>query len=123
MSEENPFKIVLEYDMFSAFHIKKYRKWIQKHVDKGDKIPARVIKKFISFFKTEEQLIKVKVKIINQIIRNTLERFKKYNYNFQKEKSKSRVVNFMDDNLMENLSEYSLEKMLESVLIELITLD
>lgn len=98
MPEDNPFKIVLEYDMWSAYRIKKYKKWFKKHLDKGDKIPAYVIKRFLAIFKSEEELEKVKKGLVDKITADTMHRFDKYNYDFKFEKpAPPKGINFGND--------------------------
>lgn len=72
ISKKHLDRIILEYKKEDAFEVYGYGKFIQKHVVKGNKIPARVLLKFFSFFKNpvlaeKELLKKMKPDIISLI--------------------------------------------------------
>ena len=60
-----------------------YWEFIQKHVKLRNKIPARVLKTFSSFYKTDSDRKNEKNKLANNLIENCIDRFKKDNYDFK----------------------------------------
>jgi len=114
MTYEDLNKIILEYDQKNGFALRKYLKWIDKNVELGNKIPARVIKKLISFFKTEKEIEKAKNDLIRKIITNTLKRFPKYNFESEEVKL-NKPFNFSNPQPIIH-NPYSLSHMLQSVL-------
>lgn len=119
--KENPFKIVLEYDMSNSFKIKKYKKWFKNRLDNSQPIPSLAIKRFMALFKTEEELQKVQTELINSIIKNSLNRFNKYNYNFSYVPPQQKTRNILD--YVDYGKPYSLEAMLHYVLNRMVDLD
>lgn len=71
-------KIVLEYDQKDFCTLYEYQKFLIKHINLGDKIPARVLKKFCSMLTVEQSRIKQEFKKRADAVKEkTLERYLK----------------------------------------------
>lgn len=115
-------KLVLEYDYESICGIWKFEKFFKKHLEAGDKIPARALIKFFSLFKKEEDVIKNEVKKrCDDIKEKTYRRFSNdKDYNFEIELALN--MNFpdfwlegMQESKEEKKGKCNLKEMLDSV--------
>ncbi|TND09827.1 MAG: hypothetical protein FD123_951 [Bacteroidetes bacterium] len=88
-------KIELEIDARDLCNVLAYEYFLKKHIAAGDKIPARVLKKFISFFRiTEDERRKGIEKQINILKNRIIERFgADAEYTFERPKAKKRKGN------------------------------
>lgn len=118
MSKDNPFKIVLEYDLYTAPLVEMYKSRIKKAIDAGVDIPAQVLKDFYALFKTPAQLQQRKIDAVNKITKDLLAKFNKYKYNFEYVPPPP-----PSGNLLDSEDPYSLQEMLQIVLWEVVDLD
>ena len=82
-NEKTKEKIVWEYYEDDVCDMWGYEKFIKRHIQLGNKIPARVLKKYFAFFEKpvlDNQLIKEK--IVNTARESVLKSIEKYRQNF-----------------------------------------
>lgn len=105
-------------------HAAGYEKFIKKQIESGNKIPARVVKKFLSFFSLydrEEIETNLRNEILNKRLKTILDSLDKKHYYFKgtrELKKNEDAISFIQINqkITGNKIEYSLKTMLGYIL-------
>jgi hypothetical protein len=90
-------KIILEYDSKNVYALDRYQQFFQNYLVAGNKIPARVLIKFLSHFTLpEKEMEKIREEQFKNVAIATINRFKsdkEYYFTYTNQKTKS-VVSF-----------------------------
>ena len=99
-----------------------YQRFIEKHIRQGNKIPARVLKKFLTYIDFGEQGLLQREWSISQIAKNVGERFTNTDYEFDGTHIAFSVQDDLGNIEQEITMPYSLKIMIENICKEIFEL-